>query len=79
MATIKELEANREKLRKYDELKEWKDAFGDNELRIVKVVKKEDLCMVGYALPYDPVKFPDNIKAIIINALQKEIEKLDEE
>lgn len=79
MATIKELEANREKLRKYDELKEWKDAFSDNELRVIKVVKKEDLCMGGYALLYDPVKLPDNIKAIIINALQKEIEKLDEE
>jgi len=79
MATIKELEANREKLRKYDDLKEWKDAFSDNELRVIKFVKKEDLCMGGNALLYDPVKLPDNIKAIIVNALQSEIEKLDEE
>lgn len=74
MATIKELEANREKLRKYDELKEWKERFGLVALSITQRGYSVD--GVEYGCLYE---LPDNIKTIIVNALQAEIEKLDEE
>lgn len=74
MATIKELEANREKLRKYDELKGWKEVFEDKCTMVANGV------LPFFIKDNAPLtKLPDNIKAIIVNALQSEIEKLDEE
>lgn len=70
MATIKELEANREKLRKYDELKEWKERF------------KNIVDLPQCTLPPNRIvglELPDHIKQIIVDALEAEIKKLDEE
>lgn len=70
---IKDLIANRDNLSKYDELKEWKELFS------------ADVVMLHF--PYGALNnkclfmptITDNIKQIIINALQTEIDKLDEE
>lgn len=74
---LKDLIFNREKLRKYDELKEWKRAF-DNEsaklsVKLDSTNAMEDLTWIM------GVKFPDNIRKIIVDALEAEIAKLDEE
>lgn len=67
---IKDLIFNREKLRKYDELKEWKENFCNIvELPISLVPSR---CIVGLLLP-------DNIRKIIVDALEAEIQELDEE
>ncbi len=73
MATIKELEANREKLRMYDELKEWKENFVNMQTDFLWFPAGK------YGVTPVPHELPDNIKAIIVNALQSKIEKLDEE
>lgn len=67
---IKDLLTNREKLQKYDELKEWKDKF--------KHIVDLPLC----TLPPNRIvglELPDHIKQIIVDALEAEIAKLDEE
>lgn len=74
---LKDLIFNREKLRKYDELKEWKRAF-DNEsaklsVKLDSTNAMEDLTwIIG-------VKLPDNIRKICVGALETEIKRLDEE
>lgn len=67
MAKIKELLAGREKLAKYDELTEWKDFF---KTAIFAKPSENRL---------SSVLLPDYIKEIIVNALDAEIAKLDEE
>ena len=69
---IEELLKNEAKLNKYKELKEWEDRFMD----MVEVPIWHTLigCHNIVALP-----LPDHIKKIIINALEAEIAKLDEE
>lgn len=67
---IKDLISNRDKLRKYDELKEWKERF--------KYIVDLPLC----TLPPNRIvglELPDHIKQIIVAALESEIKKLDEE
>lgn len=67
---IKDLLTNREKLQKYDELKEWKDKF--------KHIVDLPLC----TLPPNRIvglELPDYIKQIIVDALEAKIAKLDEE
>lgn len=67
---IKDLIFSREKLRKYDELKEWKEKF--------KHIVDLPLC----TLPPNRIvglELPDHIKQIIVDALEAEIAKLDEE
>ena len=67
---MKELLANREKLAQYDELKEWKESFHNMvELPMITVPPH---CIVGLNLP-------PHIKKIIVDALEAEIKKLDEE
>lgn len=70
---ISDLIFNREKLRKYDELKEWEEYFGKDEIYLSSACamfgKDEELA----------VFIPDHIKQIIIDALEAEIKKLDEE
>lgn len=67
---IKDLLANREKLAQYDELKEWKEYF-DNNI----IVKEGGSSFYLYSVN----KLPDHIKKIIVEALEAEIQKLDEE
>jgi len=70
MAKIKELLAGREKLTKYDELTEWKRRFETAvDMRFAAVPPH---LLVGLELP-------SHIKEIIVNALDAEIKKLDEE
>ena len=67
---LKELLKDREKLRKYDELKEWKGYFKDMVDLPMSMVPPP--CIVGLPLP-------SHIKTLIMNALEAEIKKLDEE
>lgn len=67
---IIDLICSREKLRKYDELKEWKERF--------KHIVDLPLC----TLPANRIvglELPNHIKQIIVDALEAEIKKLDEE
>lgn len=70
---LKDLVFNREKLLKYDELKEWKEYFSKDELFLSSACalfgKDEKLA----------VFIPDNIKQIIVDALEAEIKNLDEQ
>lgn len=72
---IKDLIFNREKLRKYEELKEWRGNFAD-----MVDIPTWNMMMFGVnsksviALP-----LPNHIKQIIVDALEAEIKKLDEE
>lgn len=79
---LKDLIFNREKLRKYDELKEWKEYFTKNRIIIhaegreyYRPHKKETIN--GHTVVID--ELPDHIKQIIADALEAEIKKLDEE
>ena len=79
---LKDLIFNREKLRKYDELKEWKEYFDENRIIIdargrkyYRPCSKETINGVEVVID----RLPDNIKQIIISALDTEIKKLDEE
>ena len=67
---LKDLLFNREKLRKYDELKEWKENFSN----MVEVP-------IVFFPPHSIVnlRLPNHIKQTIISALEAEIAKLDEE
>lgn len=67
---IKDLICGREKLRKYDELKEWKDKFSNMVELPMSIVPPHSI--VGLLLPA-------HIKQIIVDALESEIKKLDEE
>lgn len=67
---LKDLILNREKLRKYDELKEWKGHFKDMVELPMSMVPPH--CIVGLPLP-------SHIKQVIVDALEAEIKKLDEE
>jgi len=73
MAKIKELLAGREKLAKYDELTEWKEYFVKN-----KIVAEGGI-VDGKRYDYVVNELPSHIKEIIVNALDAEIAKLDEE
>lgn len=79
---IKDLIFNREKLRKYDDLKEWKDYFNKNKIIIdsrgqtsYRPFSKESINGVDVVIG----RLPDRIKQIIVDALEAEIKKLDEE
>jgi len=71
MAKIKELLAGREKLKKYDELTEWKDIFGKEGVYLGSSYEVFKSGIVA--------DIPDDIKQIVVNALDAEIAKLDEE
>lgn len=57
---LKDLLKGRDKLRKYEELENWRD-----------FIKKNSLITAVYA--------PDNIRKIILDALNAEIKKMEEE
>lgn len=67
---LKDLVFNREKLRKYDELEQWKDKFSNMVELPMSIVSPHSI--VGLQLPA-------HIKQIIVDALEAEIKKLDEE
>ena len=73
---LKDLIFNREKLTKYDELKKWKDAFGNKEVKLSsKQATENDMEDLVWLFG---LKVPDNIRKMIVDALEAEIEKLDE-
>jgi len=81
MAKIKELLAGREKLAKYDELTEWKEkfeSFGKSSVKMTETYLHCDDAGITFG---DVVvtELPSHIKEIIVNALDAEIKKLDEE
>jgi len=82
MAKIKELLAGRDKLAKYDELKEWKEKFS-REYKCKELALSSTLWSEAtYENPHAPriyYKIPEHIKQIIVSALDAEIAKIDEE
>lgn len=72
---LKDLIKNREKLKKYDELEKWKDFLEVDYfyLSISGIAGTEgNRCNIKRYVP-------DNIKQIFISAIDKEIDKLDDE
>lgn len=66
---LKDLLKGRDKLRKYDELKEWKEHFHNMADLPMSAVPPH--CIVGLPLP-------SHIKQIIIDAIDAEMKKLEE-
>ena len=77
---LKDLLEGRDKLRKYDELKKWKDIFSFicriNNLNGYDKITRSILSDNGFAVDE---KLPDHIRQIIIDALDAEIKKMKEE
>lgn len=73
----KDLILNREKLRKYDELKQWKDLFEQNNSKITKGYY--NVSSMGISCGTSTFELPDNIRKIFVDALEAEIKKLDEQ
>lgn len=69
---LKELLANRYRLERYDELKEWKEFLCDDSASSFTINKYR-------AVLAETQKLSDYIKKIIVDALEAEIQKLDEE
>jgi len=76
MTKIKELLAGREKLAKYDELTEWKEKF---ERDYVLIPQNDNKVVGNNIFTLLPKPLPSHIKEIIVNALDAEIARLDEE
>lgn len=74
---LKDLIFNREKLRKYDELKQWKDLFEQNNPKITQ--SQYNVSSMGISCGTSTFELPDNIRKIFVDALESEIKKLDEE
>lgn len=70
---LKDILKVRDRLRKYDELREWEEYFGNDELYLSSACalfgKDENLAVL----------IPDHIKQIILDALDAEIKKMEEE
>lgn len=77
---IKDLLANREKLARYDELKEWKERFEQPPKSTIDYVYSV-MHVEGGVMKFanDTYTLPEHIKKIIVDALEAEIQKLDEE
>lgn len=73
---LKELLKGRDKLRKHDELKEWKAKFENNFIFTPQDGYK---VVDGFIATFVPQTLPKNITKIIIDAFDAEIKKLDEE
>lgn len=74
---LKDLLFNREKLRKYDELKQWKDLFEQSNPKISQ--SQYNVSSMGISCGASTFELPDNIRKIFVDALEAEIKKLDEE
>ena len=74
---IEELLKNEAKLNKYKELKQWKDLF---EQRNPKISQNQyNVSSMSISCGTSTFELPENIKKIIVDALEAEIAKLDEE
>ena len=74
---IEELLKNEAKLNKYKELKQWKDLF---EQRNPKISQSQyNVSSMGISCGTSTFELPENIQQIIVDALEAEIAKLDEE
>ena len=74
---IEELLKNEAKLDKYKELKQWKDLF---EQRNPKISQSQyNVSSMGISCGTSTFELPENIRQIIVVALEAEIAKLDEE
>ena len=77
---LKDLRKGRDKLRKYEELKKWKDIFSFicriNNLNGYDKITSSRLSDNGVEVDE---KLPDHIRQIIIDALDAEIKKMKEE
>lgn len=74
---LKDLIFNREKLPKYDELKQWKDLLSRATLKISQ--SQYNVRSMGISCGTSTFELPDNIRKIFVDALEAEIKKLDEE
>ena len=74
---MKELLRGRDKLRKYDELKQWKDLFEQSKLQITQ--SQYNVSSMGISCGTSTFELPNNIRKIFVDALEAEIKKLDEE
>ena len=74
---IEELLKNEAKLNKYKELSQWKDLF---EQRNPKISQSQyNVSSMGISCGTSTFELPENIQQIIVDALEAEIAKLDEE
>lgn len=71
---LKDLLKGRDKLRKYDELKEWKERFerASNDTAMLE-------CTIPRELKGMYFKVPGYIRKIIVDAIDAEINKMEEE
>lgn len=78
---LKDLLSNREKLRKHDELKEWKEKFSCKDVRFANEHSEQKSISDNLYWYWwrNTECIPDHIKQIIVDALEAEIAKLDEE
>ncbi len=77
---LKELLKGRDKLRKYDELKEWRDRFNSPQANKMDFNNNIFHAEGGViTISQDTYAIPNNIRKIFVDALEAEIKKLDEE
>lgn len=72
---LKDLLKGRDKLRKYDELKEWRGKFAD----MVDIPVWHTLMGLANSNDIVALSLPDYIKQIILDALDAETKKMEEE
>lgn len=72
---LKDLLKGREKMHKYDELKEWRGNFAD----MVDIPTWNTIMCVANSKSIIALPLPDHIKQIILDALDAEIKKMEEE
>lgn len=72
---LKDLLTGRDKLRKYDELKKWKERFAN----MVDIPTWNCLMAIPRSDKIVALPLPANIKQIIIDAIAAEIKKMEEE
>lgn len=72
---LKDLLKGRDNLRKYDELKEWKERFAN----MVDIPTWNCLMAIASSNNIVALPLPTNIKQILIDALDAEIKKMEEE
>lgn len=72
---LKDLLKGRDKLRKYDEMKEWRESFAN----MVDIPMWHTLMSLANSNNIVALPLPDHIKQIIIDAIDTEIKKMEEE
>ncbi len=74
---LKDLLKGRDKLCKYDELKKWKGYFYSDTICVTNMPLSIE--RVGYVATTHLSLIPANVKQIILNALDAEMKKMEEE